>query len=335
MRRVTLRDIAQEVGRSPATVSRVLTGRGDSLVSAETRRAILDAARRLGYSPNLAARALVTGRSYCIALWTETLADFHSIVANQLMDVLRPSRYEMVITDVVKHPDWHAYFQRSAPWPVDGIVVVDSPQSVEAYLEAARGRTTPIVSVGAYYSEKTDYVAVDLSVGVREAVHHLAEQGYRRIAHLTCRHGMRPGDARRTAYERTMVELGLPAEIIIAEESSREHALSMIRDLLRGPFTAEALVCFNDEMAIGAYRAVCEAGLKVPDDVAITGCDGIPDTRYFPCRITTIEQPVETICRIAWECLMRRLDDPGLPRQRNIIPARLVVRESSLRRSQQ
>jgi LacI family transcriptional regulator len=320
------------VGTSPATVSKVLTGRGDTLISDTTRRKIHDAARELGYSPNLAARALVTGRTHCIALWAETLADYHAMVANVLLDELRPSRYEMVITDVVKHPDWHAHFQRNAPWPVDGIIALDSPQSVEAYLAASAGRNTPVVSVGVYYYANTDHVGVDLGPGVREAAFHLAEQGCRRIAHLTCAHGMRPSDSRRLAYEAAMNEIGREPHLLVADQSSREDARHLVHELVRQGKLPDALLCFNDEIAIGAYRGLHEAGVRIPDDVALTGCDGIPDTAYFDRPITTIVQPVHELCRAAWQCMQDRLDRPDIPIQSRMLDAALMIRESSLRK---
>lgn len=330
MRRTTIRDIAAAVGASPATVSKVLTGRGDSLISDTTREKIRDTARELGYSPNLAARALVTGRTHCIALWAATLADYHATVANVLLDVLRPSRYEMVITDVVKHPDWHAYFQRNAPWPVDGIIALDSPQSVEAYLATSAGRNTPVVSIGAYYWAQTDHVGVDLGSGVREAAFHLAEQGCRRIAHLTCAHGMRPGDSRKLAYEQAMSEMGREPRLLVAEESSREDARLLIHDLVRTGKLPDALLCFNDETAIGAYRGLREMGVRIPDDVALTGCDGIPDTAYFDPPITTIAQPADELCRAAWQCLQKRMAEPDSPLQSRMLKGDLVIRESSI-----
>ena len=328
---MTIRDIANAVGTSPATVSKVLTGRGDGLISDATRQRIRDAARELGYSPNLAARALVTGRTNCIALWAETLADYHALVANTLLDVLRPSRYEMVITDVVKHPDWHAHFQRNVPWPVDGIIALDSPQSVRAYLATSAGRNTPVVSVGAYFVTDTDHVGIDLGSGVREAVFHLSEQGCRDIAHLTCDHGMRPGDARRTAYEESMRQLGRKPRLLVAPQSSREDGRKLVHELADQGNLPDALLCFNDEMAIGAYRGLRELGVRIPDDVAITGCDGIPDTAYFDTPITTIVQPVSELCAAAWQCMQARLDRPDGPLQSSMLETKLTVRESSLR----
>lgn len=332
MRRVTIRDIAEKVGTSTATVSKVLTGRGGDLISDQMRRKIREAARELGYRPNLAARALATGRTHCIALWAETLADFHAMVANVMLDILRPSRYEMVITDVVKHPDWHSHALRYATWPVDGIIALDSPQTVQQHLDAGQGEISPVVSMGAYYCSDTDHVGVDLATGMRDAILHLYEQGYRRIAHLTCRHGMRSGDARREAYEKAARELELPPNLIVTDQSSREDARAIVQQLVHRGDLPEAVVCFNDEMAIGLCRGLADHNLRVPEDIAVVGCDGIPDTAYFNPSLTTIVQPVAEMCEMAWRFLQNRLEHPDLPRQAAVVKPCLIVRDSSVRK---
>jgi LacI family transcriptional regulator len=166
---------------------------------------------------------------------------------------------------------------------------------------------------------------------VREAALHLAEQGCRSIAHLTCGHGMRPGDSRRLAYEEAMREIGREPQLLVAEQSSREDARLLVHGLVQRGDLPDALLCFNDEIAIGAYRGLGEIGARIPEDVALTGCDGIPDTAYFDHPITTIVQPVNELSTAAWLCLQNRLDRPDSPLQSHMLRGSLVIRESSLR----
>jgi len=84
-------------------------------------------------------------------------------------------------------------------------------------------------------------------------------------------------------------------------------------------------------MAIGAYRAMCERGIRVPDDVAIVGCDGILDTEYLERPLSTVVQPVQEMCRLGWEFLFRRMDNPSVAPQQALLKAHLVVRDSSRR----
>ncbi len=84
-------------------------------------------------------------------------------------------------------------------------------------------------------------------------------------------------------------------------------------------------------MAIGAYRALCELGLRVPTDVALVGCDGIEDTEYLERPISTIEQPISEMCALAWDFLQRRIQEPNHPPQRVVLQPKLVIRASSQR----
>jgi DNA-binding LacI/PurR family transcriptional regulator len=331
VRRTTIRDIAEKLSLSTATVSKVLNARQDGMISEATRQRVHDAARELGYSPNFAARALVMGRTNTIAVWAQTLADFHASVVNQMQDVLRPSGFEMVITDVVKHPDLRSHFQRMPMWPVDGSIALDAPNAVSSFLDAAPGYRTPLVSMGAYHCDKTDSVAVDLYSGVAEGVRQLVASGRRRIAYLVCDFGNHRCDARYDAYTDVLREAGVQPEYLLIHDSSRSDGRRAILEHLQRGRAPEALVCFNDEMALGAYRGLSESGLSVPDDVALMGCDGIQDTEYLPCPLSTVVQPIEAMCRAAWDFLQARMEDPMRPRQQVLLQACFSGRQSTVR----
>jgi len=143
---------------------------------------------------------------------------------------------------------------------------------------------------------------------------------------------MRPGDSRRLAYEEAMSEMGREPKLLVADQSSREDARLLVRDLVQTGELPDALLCFNDEIAIGAYRGLREMGVRIPEDVALTGCDGIPDTAYFDQPITTIVQPADQLCRTAWLCLQKRLDEPDCRLQSHMLKGALQIRESSVRR---
>ncbi len=329
--RVTIRDIAERLNLSTATVSKVLSGRESVFISEATRQKVLETARQMGYRPNRVARALVTGKTDIISLWSETLAPFHNEVVNLLMDQMRPHGYELIITDMVKHPDWRAYCEKFPQWQVDGIIALDSPRCVRVYREANPHVPTPVVSMGAYYFEEGDFVGVDLYAGVSEAVRHLLYVGCRRPAYLVCEYGNRVGDARYDAYTSVMQDAGIEPLVIVAEQSSRPSARERMHRYLDEHPCPDGLFCFNDEMAIGAYRALCERGIRMPDDVAIVGCDGIMDTEYLERPLSTVVQPVAQMCRLAWEFLHRRIEDPSVAPQQVLLHAHLVVRDSSRR----
>ncbi|GIV21691.1 MAG: LacI family transcriptional regulator [Armatimonadota bacterium] len=329
--RVTIKDIANRLNLSTATVSKVLSGRESAFISEATRQKVLETAREMGYRPNRVARALVTGKTDIISLWAETLAPYHTEVVNLLMDQMRPYGFELIVTDMVKHPDWRAYCEKFPQWQVDGIIALDSPRCVRAYREANPMVRTPLVSIGAYYVEEGDFVGVDLYSGATEAVQHLLQTGCRRPAYLVCEYGNHVGDARYDGYTFVMQQSGLEPLVIVAEQSSRPSARQRMHEYLDEYPCPDGLFCFNDEMAIGAYRALCERGIRVPDDVAIVGCDGIMDTEYLERPLSTVVQPVAEMCRLGWEFLLRRIENPSVAPQQVLLKAHLVVRDSSRR----
>ena len=92
----------------------------------------------------------------------------------------------------------------------------------------------------------------------------------------------------------------------------------------------EAIFCRNDHMALGAYRALRDHGKRVPEDVAIVGCDGIPEAKYLDAPLTTIEQPLAEMCALGWKFLKQRIENPELPQQAAVLMSDLVVRKSSI-----
>ena len=329
--RVTIKDIASRLNLSTATVSKVLSGRGGAFISEATRQKVLETAREMGYRPNRVARALVTGKTDIISLWAETLAPYHTEVVNLLMDQMRPHGFDLIITDMVKHPDWRAYCEKFPQWHVDGIIALDSPRCVRVYREANPMVRTPLVSMGAYYVEEGDFVGVDLYAGAMEAVQHLLQVGCRRPAYLVCEYGNHVGDARYDGYMQVMRQAGLEPLVIVAEHSSRPSARQRMLEYLDEHPCPDGLFCFNDEMAIGAYRALCERGIRVPEEVAIVGCDGILDTEYLERPLSTVVQPVQEMCWLGWQFLFRRMENPSVVPQQALLKAHLVVRDSSRR----
>jgi DNA-binding LacI/PurR family transcriptional regulator len=174
-------------------------------------------------------------------------------------------------------------------------------------------------------------VRIDLFSATRAAVRHLLASGRRRIAFLAPGH--EPGSSRADAYRAVLVEAGLAPMFIDVPPaegfSERARTRQAVRGVLRRRQRPDALFCFNDEYAIGALRGLRDAGLSVPDDVAIFGCDGIEETEYHDPPLSTIVFPFTEAARLGWEFLRQRIEDPGLPVQSAVLIPDLAVRESS------
>jgi LacI family transcriptional regulator len=191
----------------------------------------------------------------------------------------------------------------------------------------------PIVGMGGinYRSDAMDTVGIDLAGGARAAVQHLLDVGCCRIAYVAERMPDAGGEARHDSYTRVVERAGQPTEVILTGTQFRADVRRRLRDYLGEHGCPDGLFCTNDEVALGAYRALCDLGIRVPDDVALVGCDGIEDTEYLERPLTTIVQPVDQMCALAWQFLQRRIDDPSLPWQHALLAPQLVIRDSSRR----
>ena len=323
---VTQAQIARKLGISRQLVTFALAGYPQ--VSEKSRRRILAAAERMGYSPNPHARALRRERTGIIALWVPNQVSSHyAHVARELGRLLKQSRHELVIAEVTGD----AAEQVFSHVPVDGIVAVDARSLVEAHLQKAARRTLPIISMGADCSERTDFVKVDLADGTRAVMKHLLGSGRRRVAHATFIQEPSPRAARRLAYERAMRAARLKPEYIYYPISQDQRLVlrNLIREYISKLGCPEAIFCHSDDVALGIYRGLCDLGVRVPQDLGLVGCDGIHDTEYLECPLTTIRQPVAEMCATAWRFLERRLAEPQAKRQAAVLKPELVIRESS------
>ncbi|GBC97480.1 HTH-type transcriptional regulator DegA [bacterium HR16] len=322
--RVTAKQIAKQLGISPSTVSRVLNGRGGGFISEVTRQRVLDAAREMGYRPHHAARALVTGRTQTIALWMYSLrTSFHAYIAHLMQQILYQNNYLCLIFP----EDYLNASTYPADGQVDGIIAHECVDRVRAFLQIPS--STPLVSVGCYYITECDHVGIDLFAGTAEALYYLLDTGRRRIAYLVNTSSYHAGEPRGDAYRLVMEQAGLPVEVIFTADQSRWRTYDGVKQYLQHHKAPDAIFCHNDHMAMACYKCLRDIGLRVPDDVALVGCDGIEETEFWETPLSTIVQPLEEMCQIAWSFLQKRLQQPDLPIQQAILKPRLVVRASS------
>jgi LacI family transcriptional regulator len=329
---VTQEQIARKLGVSRQLVTFALAGYPQ--VSATSRERILAAARTMGYRPNPHARALKHGLIGIIALWVpDQISTHYTHVARELNRLVKQTGRELIVTEVGND----SAEQVLSHVPMDGVFAVDAPDAVRAHLKSAVARHIPVISIGAHRPEKTDFVQVDLLAGTNEVMQHLIRSGFRRIVHATFVHDRHPGTGRRFGYAKAMRKAGLKPEFFYypLSEKQRQIARASIQDYVRAHGCPEAIFCHSDDVAIGIYRGLCDLGLRVPQEVALAGCDGIQDTEYLECPLTTIVQPITQMCNIAWQFLVQRLERPDKKRQQAVLKPKLAVRDSSCRASPQ
>jgi LacI family transcriptional regulator len=325
---VTQAQIAKKLGVSRQLVTFALADYPQ--VAKESRERIQKAAIEMGYRPNPHARALRQKRTGIIALWIpDQISTHYTHVARELGRLAKQAEYELIVSEVggtdAKQLWSHV--------PVDAICAVDASKAVQVELEVLAARAVPVVGVGAYESEKTDQVQVDLMAGTLAAMEHLIGSGYRRIAHATFVRKDADRQRRRLGYSKAMKEAGLKPEFIYypLSEAQRPITRQLIQDYVGKKGLPEAIFCHSDDAALGIYRGLCDMKIRVPEQVALIGCDGIEDTEYLEVPLTTLVQPVVEMCSTAWDFLQQRLENPDAPRQHAVFEPDLAIRESSMR----
>lgn len=330
-----MKDIAGDLRVSVMTVSKALRNHSD--ISDATRRRVLKRARELGYQPNWIARSLATNRTYMVGLVIPDLMhSFFAEVAKGVTSRMEPAGYQVVILDSGEAPEVEerqitALLARN----VDGVIVASAQRSGRARpFRTLRSRKVPCVLVDRLPpGAETHYVGgKDDEIG-ELATEHLIEQGCRRIAHLRGP-ALTTGKGRLRGYRRALARHGLAAEpgYVLGALHSDSTGYAAMRELLRRRPLPDGVFCYNDPVAAGAIRAVLEAGLTVPGDIAIIGSGNVHYSDLLRVPLSTIDQNSLLIGQSSAELLLRCIEAKRpLPAERIFTPPRLVVRESSRR----
>lgn len=314
-------------------MSRVLSGRADISISPKTREAVLKAAEDLGYRPNTAARALIKGRTDIVALWMSLqYSRYRAQVLDRLRSCLQGTDLALAITDVDEEYQADQSFARPLRLPCDGIIAFDNSASVEAFARQYEriAPLTPYLSMGAYWSEKRSYVGVDIRAGADNILSHLISQGRKSIAYVVpFNSDLVNRGPRYDAYTHAMTNLGMLPDVITVKSTHVAHVSAALADRIAQGTLPHALYCMNDDIALSAVAALTQKGVIVGKDVAITGYDGIEEGEYCSVPITTVAQPIDTMCELAVSLLKVQLEEPNTPLQQHILTPQLVIRDST------
>lgn len=327
---VTLKQVAARVGLTPGTVSAVLNDAPSARSIPEpTRLRIQAAARELNYRPNFFARTLRKKRTYTVGVILEEIGDtYGSMIISGVEAYLRQHNY-FFLTVVHRHDSLllRDYSRLLVERGVEGFITVDTSLQEAPPL--------PTVSVAGHRALKgVTNIVLDQKRGARVALEHLVELGHRKIAFMKGQPHSSDSEDRWNAVCRVAHELGIamdPDLVVRLEydDSSPQLGYPYAKQLLahKKPFTA--LFAYNDISAVGAIRALQEAGLHVPQDVSVVGFDDIQWAAFNTPSLTTVRQPLGTMGQIAAETLIAKIEqDQEHPSEIAIEPT-LVVREST------
>jgi DNA-binding LacI/PurR family transcriptional regulator len=332
-----LKDVALAAGVSVKTVSNVVNG--SVHVAPDTRARVEQAIAALGYHPNVMARRLRTGRSGVLALaFPELPSPYFAELAVEVIAAARRRGCTVLMDDTAGDPGAELRIASGLGDPmIDGVIL--SPLGLDQNELAARERQIPLVLLGeADFGLVCDHVHIDNVAAAREATGHLIEAGYRRIAAI----GWQDPSPRATAQQRllgyteALRAAGLPVEQALfppVRAYFRPDGAAAMRRLLKLPDRPDAVFCFNDLMALGAMRAIHEAGLRVPLDIALVGFDDVEEAEYSIPSLTTVAPDKTAVAEAAVSTLLYRINEGYSSEPRRLIQPghRLVVRESSRR----
>ncbi|OZG61926.1 purine operon repressor [Bifidobacterium lemurum] len=314
---VTLDDVAARAGVSRMTASNAL--RGKTVVKAETARRVLAAAEELGYRPNIAARQLSSGRTHVIGL---TMTDFDLIfpadLAARVSDLAQERGYQTIVQQTRFSRDFERRVLSSPATQVCDGTIVCWPSSDAADI-LSFGRTQPLVFFDGFGLEgQADCVFTPCVEGTRAAVRHLIQQGCRDVLVIGEEYAApeelatanSSGRRRLLGAMRGLREAGLDyrAGNVYACPWNRQGGYDLMTRILAERRDFDGVCCLNDPLAIGALKALTDAGVSVPHEVAIVGFDGVEDGRYTTPGLTSVCVDAGEVAAACLDLLTARLD---------------------------
>jgi LacI family transcriptional regulator len=333
----TMKDIAKDLGVSVVTVSKVLHNHSD--IGAETRKRVLRRMKELNYRPNLAARALVTGRMSLIGLIVPDLTHpFFAMVAKGLSSTLRPHGYSLILSSSEDDPALERKeVEQMLARRVDAVILASVRQDSGSF-RTIESQQTPCILLDRRFADvNANFVGIDDRLAGSLATNHLIEMGCRTIAHIG---GSIVSTAidRQEGYSAALAQHKLtlpPAYLAIyprGDDAADSRGYEGMKQLLKLKPRPDGVFCYNDPVALGAMKAILEAGLRIPEDIALIGCGNANYAELLRVPLSSIDQESATLgkdaAKLALSLLRRK--SAGAAKTMLVEP-RLIIRESSRR----
>lgn len=327
----TMKDVARVAGVSTSTVSHVING--DRFVSEAVREKVLQAVKQLNYAPSALARSLKINQTRTIGmLLTASSNPFYAEVVRGVERSCYERGYSLILCNTEGDPErMSRSLETLLQKRVDGLLLMCSESSALSPDIMGRYPSLPTVMMDWAPFEGCGGVIKDNSLqGGEIATRYLIAQGYRRIACITGPLDKTTAHNRLEGYRKAMDDAGLhrPSFYEVSGDFEFASGYRAMQQLLTLEQPPEAVFACNDAMAVGVYRALHQAGLSIPDDVAVMGYDDIELARYLSPPLTTIQQPKDELGELAIDTLLYRMTDPDSPPNVLTLTPELAVRES-------
>ena len=330
--RITIRDVAARAGVSHQTVSRVINN--SERVNETTRMKVEAAIKELGYQPNAIARYMAKGRTKTLACFSPNLTDYTyaRIIEGAEFEARQAGYFLMTASAPNSETFTTLVEQLVASRRTEGLLMIN-PYVDDRYNQIPQD--SPVVYVGARSSHNSDNlmdsVFLDDEEAGRLATQHLISLGHRSVALIT---GPMVEDCsidRLAGYESVLRSAGIAFDPLMVKEGdwSASTGYDAVKELLAEDVKFSAIFAQNDRMAVGAIKALKEAGCQIPEDVSVVGFDDMPLASYYDTPLTTIRQDTFRMGREAAKLLIRAIETPEKQRRDLPMPVELVLREST------
>lgn len=332
--RVSMMDIARHAGVSQKTVSRVVNGEAN--VSPEVMSRVQKSISELGFRPNAAARALVTQRFKRIGMVTMGTSLFGpAAILNGVESAAKSAGYflSVVRTSDGTREQIQEAIDQLVTQGVDGIILSEPIDVGHPIIESPLG--LPMLSFDQPSAATRDHelvVGLDESSAAHSATEHLLALGHETVWHIAGDQHWAATRRRIQGWQDALADAGAAEPNVIYGDWSPASGFAAAQQLVTRP-DVTAIFAANDQMAIGAMRAFQMAGINVPNDISIVGFDDSPESAYLHVPLTTIRQDFDEVTRVAVHRLIRTIEGHPPTTLHRSVPAQLIIRESSARRS--
>lgn len=334
MNNLTLEDIAELAGVSRSTVSRVVNNQ--SKVSEKVRKRVLNVIQNTNFHPNAAARTLASQRSWTIGLVLPLSVSFfftdpyYPNLTKGIAQACNQNNYTLAFFLVSNKEDEKNMYPRIARKGfLDGVVVQSGHHGDQGIIGNMIDMQIPMVVIGRpFRSDNVTYVDIDNTNSSYNAVSHLIRLGRKRIGAITGPNNSTVGIDRLEGYRKAITEINLPYDenLVVEGDFTEAGGYYAMQKILS--YKPDAIFVASDMMAMGAMRAIKDANLSVPEDVALIGFDDLPFSSYSNIQLTTVRQPVVQSGICAVETLIDIIEN-GIKQPRHIImDTELIIRDS-------
>ncbi|GAB6087683.1 LacI family DNA-binding transcriptional regulator [Alkaliphilus crotonatoxidans] len=326
---VTIKDIAKIARVSHTTVSRALNN--SPLIKEDTRERIKAIAKELNYTPNFNAKSLVLDRSYHIGLFFSTISQgtsshfFHEVVKG-VNNVIK-DQFNMVVKGIDDYHDFNSITRKN----FDGLIVMSQSAKDDDFINDVLTKKIPLVVLNRQV-EKENLVNIlsDDKRGAYRAVMELINGGHERIALIEGKEGFKSSQERREGYIDALRDSKIPIEgnFIVKGSYDLESGYQAMLRLLKEPQLPTGVFCSNDDMAVGAMKAIRERGMLIPEDISLIGFDDNIFSAYLTPALTTIKRPIEKISQKGAQKLLELIKGSTTKTETLYLKTELIKRDS-------